>query len=99
MSTSSYGAFSPIPDAMRSYTQGLLPLRIVRYGSKLGEELQKGAGWVESMLGMPQAPPAGDDAWHDQMVRQALHSAGARAEDEPVQQAKPPMRRPVVRGQ
>ena len=93
MASNPYGAFAPINEAMRGYMGRLLPMRAVDYGAKFGGKLPEGAGWLERMLGMQSAAP--DTSWHDEMVRQALHSNGARAEDEPaaIPLAKRPMRK------
>jgi len=86
---SPYGAFAGIPDAMKQYWNGLLPVRAINGGLKLSDDVEQGKGWLEKMLGMAPAEQGPDTSYHDQMVRQALHSHGARAEDEPVPELQP----------
>lgn len=87
---------SPITDAMRGYVNGLLPMRVMSAGAKFGGAIEGGMNHMLQRMGLEQVPAAPDTSWHDQMVRQALHSSGARAEDEPMQQNLMKMQKPLM---
>lgn len=74
----------PLIDAFKGYTNGLLPMRVINYGQQIGGALEQGAGKLGQLMGLKSAPPPQDTSWHDQMVRQAINSHGARTEDQPV---------------